>query len=41
MAPNGVLAQQPLKTAVLALARAEYIETLSPRRPLGVHLVGI
>jgi hypothetical protein len=40
MAPNDVLAQQPLKTGVLALAGAEYIETLAPRRPPGAHLVG-
>jgi len=40
VAPNDVLAQQPLKTAGLALARAEYIETLAPRRPPGAHLVG-
>jgi len=41
MATNVVLAQQPLKDAGLALARAEYIETLTPRRPPGVHLVAI
>jgi hypothetical protein len=39
-AANGVLAQQPLKDAGLALAMGEYIEPSAPRRPPGAHLVG-